>query len=96
VTGDALPDAPIAINPVSRATLLWLIEKAGPAFKGKPDPARNAPRAAQNLHDGAGPDASGILGRLSLAAGAMPPVRLRCMVAGLGRMIGLQGGRLDR
>ena len=96
MTGDALPDAPITINPVSRATLLWLIEEAGPAFKGKPDPARNAPRTAPNLDGGAGPDASGILGRLSLAAGAMPPVRPRCVVADLGRIIGLQGGRVDR
>lgn len=86
-------DAPITINPVSAATLLWLIEEAGAAFKCKPDLARNAPRTALNLDGGAGPDASHILG---LAAGAMPPVRLRRLVADLGRIIGLQGGRLDR
>lgn len=64
VTGDTLPGAPATLSPVPTETLLWLIGKAGPAFKGNPPAPNPAPLA--------GPDASGIIGRLDRAAAAMP------------------------
>ena len=68
VTGDALPDAPRSINPISAATLLWVIETAGPAFAGKPDPRqKTAPHGAT--------EGAGIFDRLDRAAAAVPRLR---------------------